>query len=113
MSRKVEINNDVFDIARRLKEIDDGYFVLYDKKLMRFEVHNRRQRPDTLCLVLPYDTLDCRAIERVLRTRLDNIEKELKTMDEFNEKVSKKHLADNVEKHIAIGGELFDRLSKT
>ena len=36
------------------------------------------------------------AVRAVLRTRLDNIEKELKTMDEFNEKVSKKHICSYV-----------------
>ena len=27
---KIEIEDDVFEIVKRLKEIDDGYFVLYN-----------------------------------------------------------------------------------
>ena len=84
---KVMITNDVFDIARRIKEIDQDYFVVYDKKLCRFEVHNKRQKPDTLSLVLPYDTLDCRAIDKVLSTRTEYIAKQLAMIDEYNEKL--------------------------
>ena len=74
---KIMITNDVFDIAKRIKEIDQDYFVVYDKKLCRFEVHNKRQKPDTLSLVLPYDTVDCRAIDKVLSTRTEYIAKQL------------------------------------
>ena len=84
---KIMITNDVFDIAKRIKEIDPDYFVVYDKKLCRFEVHNKRQRPDTLCLVLPYNTLDCRAIDKVLSTRVEYVAKQLAQIDEFNQKL--------------------------
>ena len=40
---KIEIKEDLFDIVNRLKEIDDGYFVLYDLKKCRYEVHNKKQ----------------------------------------------------------------------
>ena len=84
---KIEITNDVFDVARRIKEIDENYFVIYDRRLLRFEIHNKRQRPDTLSLVLPYDTLDCRAIDKVLSTRTEYVQKQLAKLDEFNEKL--------------------------
>ena len=84
---KVMITNDVFDIAKRIKEIDEDYFVVYDTKLCRFEVHNKRQKPDTLSLVLPYDTLDCRAIDKVLSTRTEYIAKRLAEIDEYNQKL--------------------------
>ena len=87
MMTKVMITNDVFDIAQRIKEIDQDYFVVYDKKLCRFEVHNKRQKPDTLSLVLPYDTLDCRAIDKVLSTRTEYVAKQLAMIDEYNEKL--------------------------
>ena len=51
---------DLYDIARRLKEIDDGYFVFYSYKTKKFEIHNANQRGSTLALVLPYDRLDAR-----------------------------------------------------
>lgn len=93
MDRKIEITNDVFDVARRIKEIDDGYFVLFDLATGRFEVHNRRQRPNTLCFVLPYDTLDCRAIDKVRETRVENVKKRLAELDEFNEKLARRQIA--------------------
>ena len=61
---KIEIEDDVFEIVKRLKEIDDGYFVLYDTCKNRFEVHNYYQE-NTYCLMCPYDVLDDRLIDIV------------------------------------------------
>ena len=37
------IENDALDIAARLKEIDDGYFIVYNGYFKRLEVHNKKQ----------------------------------------------------------------------
>lgn len=69
------IENDVFGIAARLKSIDDGYFVLYDKRACAFEVHNVKQRGDTFSLRIPYPCLDARTVTLVLKTRAENAKK--------------------------------------
>lgn len=63
------IDDDMFGIVRRLKSIDDGYFVVLNYKTGKYEVHNSACRPRTLCLVLPFDTLDERTVRRVNMTR--------------------------------------------
>jgi len=68
----VRIENDVFDVSRRLKEIDGDYFVVYNLTRGRFEVHHGRQR-ETLAVAVPFKTLDCRTVSRVLRTRVENL----------------------------------------
>ena len=108
---KIEITHDVFDIARRIKEIDEDYFILYDRRLMRFEVHNRRQRPNTLSLVLPYDRLDCRAIDKVLSTRMEVVYKQLAELEKFNENISAKRQRQTAEDRLAEGQELFRRFN--
>ena len=87
MDRLVHIRGDVYDVADRLKEIDDGYYPVYNLTKHRYEIHHARQKP-TLCVVLPYDSLDCRAIDRVLRTRVENVEKFIREMDSQNEKIT-------------------------
>ncbi len=108
---KEMITNDVFDIAKRIKEIDQDYFVVYDKKLCRFEVHNKRQKPDTLSLVLPYDRLDCRAIDKVLSTRTQYVAKLLEQIDKQNEQLHEKQIKQLADKRIEECHEFLRRLS--
>lgn len=78
------IDDDLFGVARRLKSIDDGYFVFLNYKTGKFEIHNRRQRPNTLCLVLPFDRLDERTVNRVLYTRAENVKRIVADMERDN-----------------------------
>ena len=82
--RLVKITHDVFDIADRLKEIDGGYYPVYNLNKKRYEVHHENGK-DSLQVVLPYDTLDARAIEKVRSTRSEWVEKLLREMDRQNE----------------------------
>ncbi len=66
-----EIENDLFDICSRIKEIDENYKIMRNKIASRFEIHSKKG----LEIVLPFDKLDCRTLERVAETRLENIEK--------------------------------------
>lgn len=80
----VIIENDLFGIAARLKSIDDGYFVVYNKFKHKFEVHNSRQRGDTYSLSVPYPSLDARTVSLVLRTRAENAKKLFEQMEREN-----------------------------
>lgn len=73
----------MFGVARRLKGIDDGYFVFLNYKTGKFEVHNRRYTP-TLCLVLPYKTLDERTVNRVLYTRAERVKQIIADIERQN-----------------------------
>ena len=88
MDRLVKIVGDVYDVADRLREIDDGYYPVYNLTKHRYEIHHARQKP-TLCVVLPYDSLDCRAIDKVLRTRIENVEKFILEMDKHNDAITR------------------------
>ncbi len=74
----------MFGVCRRLKSIDDGYFVFLNYVTGKFEVHNSHDRPGTLCLVLPFETLDERTVNRVLYTRAENAEKLVKRIEAEN-----------------------------
>lgn len=86
------VTGDLYSIADRLKEIDDGYFVYYSYKNRRYEVHNRYQRGHTLSLVLPYKSLDERTLRLVRKTRSERMESLVKQMEVENARIEKEQI---------------------
>jgi len=82
------IKNDVFDIASRLKEIDNSYYIIFNPEKKRFEVHSSEIGKSSLCFVVPFDRLDKRTIDYALKTRVQNIKKLEKEIEENNKKIS-------------------------
>lgn len=50
--KNILIKNDLFSIAKRLRQIDKSYFVVYNKTLCQYEVHSKKQKGTTLCFVV-------------------------------------------------------------
>ena len=86
------IEDDMFGIVRRLKSVDDGYFVFLNYKTGKFEVHNTKNGNNTLCLVLPYDTLDERTVRKVRYTRAERIRSVLERIERENERLRERSL---------------------
>ena len=63
------VENDLFDIAARLREIDPDYFVFYSYKRRRYEVHCRGQVGGSFVAAVPYPKLDGRTLTFIRRTR--------------------------------------------
>ena len=93
---KIEIKTHVFDIPARLREIDHNYFVVFNTDNQKFEVHSRAQKGNTLCVTLPYDSLDARCIDLVLKTRIENLDKILAEIDEKNRKLEEAQLKNSL-----------------
>ena len=93
---------DLFDIAKRLREIDDGYFVFYSYKTKKYEIHNKKQRGSTLSVVLPFDKLDARALNYVRSTRRERASELFAQMERENK------LARRRETYSAIKKAEFD-----
>ncbi|MCL2255829.1 MAG: hypothetical protein FWC11_03105 [Firmicutes bacterium] len=95
------ITEDTFNIASRLKNIDSTYFLVFNHKTRKFEVHSREQRGNSLCLILPFSTLDERTLIHVKKTRSENRKQFLIEMEKENEKIEKEKIekvAKNAEK---------------
>ena len=71
---KIKINSDVFNIIDRLKQIDSGYFVLFNTNTKKFEIHNSETK-NGYCLTIPYRQLDKRSLELVEKTHIKNYKK--------------------------------------
>lgn len=81
---KIKITHDVYNISKRIKNIDKDYFLVYDTVRMCFEVHNSSEVGSTLCVTLPYPSLDERALNLVMETSSKNIENIIKKIDYDN-----------------------------
>ncbi len=84
---KQKIEHDVYNISNRIKDIDSGYFIVYDTECARFEVHNYFEKGTTYCCSIPYNTLDERTLNYVVHTRSANIENILDEIDRDNKRV--------------------------
>ncbi len=102
---KTPVVTNVCFIPERLREIDDGYFVLRNHQTKQFEIHHSGQFHDTYCLTVPYDELDERTLHLVQKTRICNAEKLISEMEEHNQKIAR---AQN-----AIPDEATEKLKET
>ena len=93
----VNVESDLFDVVNRVKEIDRNYYIVYNKTKEKFEVHYHGQTP-AFCLTVPYDSLDARTVDLVLKTRVENSKKLFEEIDRHNlnlQKESCKKVFDN------------------
>ena len=97
------IEDDLFGVCRRLKSIDDGYFVFLNYRTGKFEVHNRKDAV-TLCLVLPYDTLDARTVRHVLYTRAARMREIVQRMERENARLEERARRAAVDAALAAAG---------
>lgn len=81
---KLTIEHDVYNIAKRIKDIDRFYYIVYDTSKNSFEVHNSMQIDNSYCLTLPYSVLDERTLNYVYHTKSENIEKLLNEIENEN-----------------------------
>lgn len=83
------ITDDIFGIAKRLKEIDEEYFLAFNEDLKRFEVHSNRNKGDTLSVVCPYGQADARLLKIVRATRRERAKEIFREVEEKNNSLAK------------------------
>lgn len=83
------LENNVFDIPKRLKEYDPSFFIVINLNSEKFEVHSTDNLFDTYCFTVPYDELDSRTIDLVKKNDTKKFgAKELeREIDENNKKI--------------------------
>jgi len=60
------IKNDVYDMARRVREYDNSLFLVFNTKSQKYELHSLDNKGNTFCATIPYDQLDAR-LETLIR----------------------------------------------
>ena len=81
---KVKIESDVFDIVNRIKEIDDGYYIVYNLKTGKFELHNSNQLISSYCLTIPYTEIDEKILNLIHASSVCNIGNIIDEIDNNN-----------------------------
>lgn len=112
LNMKIEIESDVFDIVDRIKEIDDGYMIMYDTKLCRLELHNKKQL-NTFCFVVKNNEINSNLINQILCSNIANIDSIVEEIDNNNiliEKVNAEKLKDYTG---FVSKEIFDFASNS
>ncbi len=104
----IKIENDIFFLAERLREIDPDYFIALNTKSKNFEVHNSSQPINTFCLLVPKNKLDPSLVEYVRKTRANRQKKLLAEIEAANQKMQKQ----NEQKIICEAAEKFEELTK-
>lgn len=97
MKNQILLDCDPYYIASRIKEVDENYFIVYNRKRNTFELHNSLQKDNSYALTIPYGVLDERTIFLARKTRKENFDKLIKEMDEDNQKLQNSKIKDAVE----------------
>lgn len=79
------ISHDLFDIAARLKEIDENYELYFNYEKNRYEIYAYK----TLQLAVPYKRLDARTLRLARETRLEYIDNLMRDIERFNAALEK------------------------
>lgn len=98
MKKYYLIENDVYFISQRIKEIDKSYFIVFNCEKNKFEVHALGQMGGTYCFTLPFDMLDARTLDYTLKTRSQNLAKLIEEIDKQNLKLTKDNFKKAVNK---------------
>lgn len=97
------IEDDLYHIARRIKEIGKGYFIVFNSQKEHYEIHSTENLGwDTHCLTVPYARLDNRTLQLCRETNVrmhgDRIMREIEAhnakLESVNEKDFRNYLND-------------------
>lgn len=81
------VEHDLYGIAERITAIESGYFIVYDTRAGRYEVHSADNKGNTYCFTVPYDALDCRTLDYCERTLVAKTDQLLRDMEKNNAKI--------------------------
>lgn len=82
---KITIKNDVFNIFKRIKQINNNYFIIFDTNKNIYEIYEKNN--SCVVFTLPFKELDARAIECVLKRLKTSNEEILKEIERHNLKL--------------------------
>lgn len=84
------VTSDVFHIAQRIKDINPGYFIMFNTESQAFEVHLPQpwgSKYSTLECTLPFPDLDYRTLHHVRKYQSSRFDETVREMDRSNEKL--------------------------
>ena len=86
---RIPVLSNAMDIPVRLKEVNRDFFVMFNTRTQRYEIHCASQPGDTLACSLPYDELDARAIQYAREFSAERTQQIAAEIERYNEKLEK------------------------
>lgn len=108
---KIIVESDCLDILQRIKEVDSSYYIIFNTKSKKYEVHSNDQAFSSYCFTSPYAFLDERLVDYALKTRRQNKDKLIAEMEKENQKLIKnqqKKQKQLIFEEIEKNGEKYD-----
>lgn len=100
------IEHDLFDIAHRIKLIEQGYFIVRNHIKKTFEVHSSDNIGSSYCFTVPYSELDCRTLQLCKKTNIgmhgDKVFEEMEKENEKFEKAQEKEQDEKLEEFVDV-----------
>ena len=87
---RVPVCSNALDIPQRLKEMNEGYFVMFNVKTQKYEIWHRGDGRGILECVLPYEALDARALRHVRKHRIERQEQLAREVEQHNRAMEEK-----------------------
>lgn len=84
---KILIKNDVFNIFKRIKQINNNYFIIFNKLKNKYEIHDNFG----IVFSLPFNVLDERCLTYVRKMLKSSNEDILKDIELTNQKIEKEN----------------------
>ena len=81
---KIRVEHDVYNIAKRIKDIDRNYYIMFDTSKQKFELHNSAQIGSSFCLTLPREKLCEYDLKHIRKTQSVNIDEILENLENDN-----------------------------
>ena len=104
MKEYLEVYHDPYFLHERIKEIDQNYNLMLNKRTKRFEVHNFCERGTSLVTVL--DKVDASILNKLKLTRIENYSRFLKELETANIKAENEKFTEIFEKTSLVCGEI-------
>lgn len=92
MKSKVTIKKDVFNIAKRLKNINKNYKIVKNLQTQKYEIHNETASKNSFVFSVPYNKLDIRTLKHVAQQHKLNAKEAIKHIEQHNKKLEKQML---------------------
>lgn len=86
----VKITSDCFNVVARLRAINSSYGVYYNKQFKRFELHNQKYFKNSFEMVLPFASLNAKAVKHVFKSLKTTSKQKFLQMEKHNARLEEK-----------------------
>jgi hypothetical protein len=95
---RIPVLSNVYDIPVRLKEVNGDFFIMFNTRNQKFEVHDKSQPFTTLACVLPFDELDQRSIAYVRERYHVDVQDLAAEIERYNDDLDRRQQAELIDK---------------